>query len=164
MKTIIIKKALLKKKMKTGFSFMAFLVITTFVYPSLASDGDDKPLIDPNVDLDSAFAKSPSASKYNSDLIRKQSQDQLDYLGLCGEYMGGAKCNEEVISEILQNKPASKFCCIKMLVFGKECHTEVRKLLFESYDFKPFASKALPKIPKVWNRCCSSIGGCDDLY
>ncbi|VVA96104.1 unnamed protein product [Arabis nemorensis] len=146
-----------------------FLVITTlvlFAYPSLASKVEDdiKPLIDANVDLDSMFAKSPSASQYNSGLFLKESRDHMKYVARCAESMGGSKCEDEVLSEILQNKPASKRCCIQMLVFGKECHTEVNRVLLATYYLKPFASKARLRIPKVWNRCCSSIGVCDELY
>ncbi|CAH8258970.1 unnamed protein product [Arabidopsis lyrata] len=142
--------------------YMAFLLITTlvlFACPSLAFEGNEKPLIDPNIDLDSTFARSPSTSEYDRDVLNKQSKELVEYAGTCGEMMGGIKCNDEVMSEILQNKPTSRYCCMKMMIYGQECHMVLRNLFFETYYYKPFASKGRPRIPKVWNRCSAEVGG-----
>ncbi|CAD5321736.1 unnamed protein product [Arabidopsis thaliana] len=139
---------------------MAFVLITTlvlFAYPSLADD--EKPLIDPNIDLDSTFARSPSTSEYNIDMLNKQSTELVQFAGTCAGLMGGEKCSDQVMSEILQNIPTSRYCCLKMIIYGQECHMVLRNLLFQTYYYKPFASKGRPRILKVWNRCSAEVGG-----
>ncbi|EOA32911.1 hypothetical protein CARUB_v10016236mg [Capsella rubella] len=151
--------------MKTNCVFMAYLVITVvlFAYPSLASkleDDDEKPLIDPDVDIDSAFARSPTSDEYNKEVLpRTLPRDYIEHALVCGEMMGGERCNDQVMSEILQDKPASRFCCMKMIIFGEECHTAIRDVMFRTYQFKRYASVARPRIRQVWNRCYAEVGG-----
>ncbi|XP_010417149.1 PREDICTED: uncharacterized protein LOC104702925 [Camelina sativa] len=152
--------------MKTNSNcvFMAsLLVITTlvlFAYPSLASklEDNEEPLIDPNVDLD-PFARSPTTDEYNRDMTRKLPKYFMEYALVCGQMMGAMRCNEEVLSEILQDKPASRYCCMKMMIYGEKCHMAFRDFMFKVYKFKQFASKARPRIRQVWNRCYAEVGG-----
>ncbi|XP_010489641.1 PREDICTED: uncharacterized protein LOC104767296 [Camelina sativa] len=144
--------------------FMASLLVTTlvlFVYPSLASklEDNEKPLIDPDVDLGSPFARSPTSDVYNRHMSSKLSKEFIEYAMVCGQMMGEFRCNNEVLSEILQDKPASRYCCMKMMIYGEECHMALRELMFKIYKYKQFASKARPRIRQVWNRCYAEVGG-----
>ncbi|CAN6991864.1 unnamed protein product [Brassica rapa subsp. trilocularis] len=70
---------------------------------------------------------------------------------------GGAKCYDDVLEEILTNKPVSRKCCLTVVKAGKKCYMETVKLVFRLYQLKRFASQVSFKTNKVWNRCSPNV-------
>ncbi|WZZ29455.1 hypothetical protein YC2023_012856 [Brassica napus] len=90
---------------------MAFFIINTSVscvYPCLGQeDVDDKPLVNPG-EFDTLDALSPASQEYNIYMLENLPPKYKTYLGTCADKMGPSgisECNEDVLREILTNKP-----------------------------------------------------------
>nr|VDD52829.1 unnamed protein product [Brassica oleracea] len=149
--------------MDTKTIFMAFFIINTLVscaYPCLGQeDVDDKPLVNPG-DFDTLDALSPASQEYNIYMLENLPPKYKTYLGTCADKMGPSgisECNEDVLREILTNKPVSRECCLMVVRAGKECYMEIRKFMFRLYQLKRFASQVSFKSNEVWNRCSAEV-------
>ncbi|CAG7890450.1 unnamed protein product [Brassica rapa] len=144
--------------------FMAFFIIATlvsYVYPSLGQkDVDDEPLVNSGHEFDTLDTISPASEDYNIHMLKNMSPKYITYVKTCHDKMGpsgGAKCNDDVLEEILTNKPVSRECCQKVVKAGKECYMETIKFIFRLYQLKRFASQVSFKTNKVWNRCSIEV-------
>ncbi|CAN7075260.1 unnamed protein product [Brassica oleracea var. botrytis] len=146
--------------------FMAFFFIATlvsYVYPSLGQKVvDDEPLVNSGREFDTLDMISPASEDYNIHMLKNMSPKYITYVKTCHDKMGpsgGAKCNDDVLEEILTNKPVSRECCLKVVKAGKECYMETIKFIFRLYQLKRFASQQIFsfKTNKVWNRCSIEV-------
>ncbi|KAH0904811.1 hypothetical protein HID58_044314, partial [Brassica napus] len=129
-------------------------------YPCLGQENvDDKPLVNPG-EFDTLDALSPASQEYNIYMLENLPPKYKTYLGTCADKMGPSgisECNEDVLREILTNKPVSRECCLMVVRAGKECYMEIRKLMFRLYQLKRFASQVFFKTNEVWNRCSAEV-------
>ncbi|CAH8382901.1 unnamed protein product, partial [Eruca vesicaria subsp. sativa] len=127
--------------------FMAFFITTTvvtFVYPSFGQKNiDDEPLVNPGRDMDAVKEISPASQDYNLDFLENLPTKYMMYIGTCMKTMESyfRNCNADVIEEILTKKPVSRECCMKVVKAGKKCYMEIRKVMFQFYQLKRFASQ-----------------------
>ncbi|CDY50338.1 BnaC01g38330D [Brassica napus] len=133
--------------MDTKTIFMTFFIINTLVscaYPCLGQENvDDKPLVNPG-EFDTLDALSPASQEYNIYMLENLPPKYKTYLGTCADKMGPSgisECNEDVLREILTNKPVSRECCLMVVRAGKECYMEIRKFMFRLYQLKRLASQ-----------------------
>ncbi|XP_013593654.1 protein DOWN-REGULATED IN DIF1 11-like [Brassica napus] len=152
--------------MEMKIIFMAFFFIATLVsyaHPSLGQkDVDDKPLVNSGREFDTLDTISPASEDYNSYMLKNLSPKYVTYLKTCLDRVGmgpngGAKCYDDVLEEILTNKPVSRKCCLTVVKAGKKCYMETVKLMFRLYQLKRFASQVSFKTNKVWNRCSANV-------
>lgn len=149
--------------MELKTTFMAFFVITTlvsFAYPNLGQeDIDNKPLVNPGPEMDAVEAISPASQEYNMYILESLPPKSSSFIEYCMDKMGPdyVQCNEVVIEEILTNKPISRECCLEVVKAGKECYLEIRKLMFQFYQLKRFASQVSFRTNKVWERCSAEV-------
>ncbi|CAN6921277.1 unnamed protein product [Brassica oleracea] len=149
--------------MDTKTIFMVFFTITILIshaYPSLnQKDVDDEPLVNPGREMEALTEISPASQDYNMYILDKLPPKYLLYLNSCGGKMGpsGDECIDDVLKEILTNKPASKECCLEVVKTGKECYMEIQKFIFRLYQFKRFASQVSFRTNQVWDRCSSEV-------
>ena len=142
--------------------FSSIMILLSFSHPTLAKEGDnDKQVLILDDEFDAMIARSPTAEDYNENVGRKYSKKQKEYLLNCSIKMDipdPDKCIEEVLAEIIQNKSASRDCCLGIVKAGKECHMEYMKLFFQIYQLRRFTSKRFSKANEIWNRCFTEIG------
>ncbi|KAF8116639.1 hypothetical protein N665_0015s0016 [Sinapis alba] len=143
--------------------FMAFFIITTMVsfsYPSLGhEDAVEEPLVKSGPEMAAVEAISPASQEYNMYMLENLTPKFTTYLENCMDKMGPIfrRCNEDVIEEILTKKPVSRECCMKVVKAGKECYVEIRKLMFQFYQLKRFASQVSFRTNEVWGRCSAEV-------
>jgi len=150
-------------KMENKTMFMIFsliMVLLSFSHPTFGKESDnDKPLLISDDEFDAMMARSPTSDNYNENVGSKYSKKQINYLMNCSKKMAVPdKCIEEVMAEIIQNKSASRDCCLGIVKAGKECHMEYMKLFFQMYELRRFTSKRFSKTNEIWNRCSTEIG------
>ncbi|VYS59054.1 unnamed protein product [Arabidopsis thaliana] len=140
--------------------FSSIMVLLSFSHLTLAKEGDnDKSLLISDDEFNAMIARSPTADDYNDNVGRTYSKKQKKYLLNCSKKMDVPdKCIEEVLAEIIQNKSASRDCCLGIVKAGKECHMEYIKLFFQIYQLRRFTSKRFSKANEIWNRCFTEIG------
>ncbi|XP_048606351.1 protein DOWN-REGULATED IN DIF1 11-like [Brassica napus] len=152
--------------MEIKIIFMAFFLIATLVsyaHPSLGQkDVDDEPLVNSGREFDTLDTISPASEDYNSYMLKNLSPKYVTYLKTYLDKVGmgpngGAKCYDDVLEEILTNKPVSRKCCLTVVKAGKKCYMETVKLVFRLYQLKRFASQVSFKTNKVWNRCSANV-------
>ncbi|WZZ36973.1 hypothetical protein YC2023_020374 [Brassica napus] len=91
--------------MENKASVMGFLLITTLIsstYPSLATENDDKPLIDPDTSLDEAFARSPGSEEYNINAFNSIPAPEANYFMKNCAKTRDVKCDDEFSSRLYQ--------------------------------------------------------------
>ncbi|XP_010539108.1 PREDICTED: uncharacterized protein LOC104813239 [Tarenaya hassleriana] len=135
--------------------FLVTLFLTTMAaYPTHAYEDDGKPIVDPNIEI--PLAESPEADDYNRNLFKGYSdRDMKHFLETC---MMTWECGRVIYEEILQNKRSSDACCREMLEKGKDCHIAMARFWFSLYEYKQYASRAIPKSYIVWDRCYRDVG------
>ncbi|KAG7633047.1 Prolamin-like domain, partial [Arabidopsis suecica] len=130
--------------------FSSIMVLLSFSHLTWAKEGDnDKPLLISDDEFNAMIARSPTADDYNDNVGRTYSKKQKKYLLNYSKKMDVPdKCIEEVLAEIIQNKSASRDCCLGIVKAGKECHMEYMKLFFQIYQLRRFTFKGFPKLMK----------------
>ncbi|KAF8085249.1 hypothetical protein N665_0674s0014 [Sinapis alba] len=144
--------------------FIAFFIIASLgsnVCSSLShNDVDDEPLVNPGREMEALRAISPASEDYNIYMLENLPPKYIAYLETCAYKMGHSGigiCNDDVLKEILTNKPVSRECCLKVVRAGKKCYMEFRKFTFRLYQLKRFASQVSFKTNEVWNRCSAEV-------
>ncbi|XP_010545181.1 PREDICTED: uncharacterized protein LOC104817628 [Tarenaya hassleriana] len=141
---------------KTLMFLMTLFITTMVTYPTRAYEDDGEPIVDPNNRLQIPVGESPEANDYNRKLFKGYSgRDLKHFLNMC---MMSWECGLDIYEEMLQNKRSSDACCLEMLEKGKDCHIAMARFWFSLYEFKQYASRAIPKSYVVWNRCYRDVG------
>lgn len=145
--------------MENKASVMGFLLITTLIsstYPSLATENDDKPLIDPDTSLDEAFARSPGSEEYNINAFNSIPAPEANYFMKNCAKTRDVKCDDEVLLDLFKNEPMSRECCLMVLHNGEGCNMLFAKFSSRLYQLRRFTSVAkilLLRTEKILNRC-----------
>lgn len=142
------------KALVMGFLLIATLISST--YPSLATENDEKPIIDPDTSLEDAFARSPGSREYNINAFNSVPAPDANYIVKNCMKPRDDKCNDELMLDLFKNEPMSRECCLMILRDGEGCNMLFAKVFSRIYQLRRFSSvsKRLHlRAEKIWNRC-----------
>lgn len=142
------------KALVVGFLLITTLILST--YPSLATENDEKPIIDPDTSIEDAFARSPGSREYNINAFSSVPAPDANYFMKNCDKTWDDKCNDEVMLDLFKNEPMSRECCLMILRNGEGCNMLIAKFISRAYQLRRFSSvskRLLLRTERIWNRC-----------